>query len=143
MPRAFSDSGQYQPDKPQSSENSRPPLIFTGTVVARKALPEVPHRFAASGLDPRRHLGVLAAMSSTPHPAFTRSTIQDQSRHWPSQVFGMELVQQLLEGFLSCPAGHRHGLKIDRRLLYRALSSGTINLPPPRVRRRCPALHDD
>jgi hypothetical protein len=47
----------------------RPSLILTGTVVARKALREVPHRFAASGLDPLRHPGVLAAMSSMPQPA--------------------------------------------------------------------------
>jgi hypothetical protein len=45
------------------------PFIFTGTVAARKALREVSHRFAASGLDPRRHPGALAAMSSTPQPA--------------------------------------------------------------------------
>jgi hypothetical protein len=46
-----------------------PPFIFTGTVVARKALrPEV-HRFAASELDPGRHPGVSAPMSSTPQPA--------------------------------------------------------------------------
>jgi radical SAM superfamily enzyme YgiQ (UPF0313 family) len=62
-------------------------------------------------------------------------------RQW--QVFGAELIQQLLEGFFSCDAGHRHGLKIDRRLLYRACSSGAINLPPPRFRRRCPVLYDN
>jgi hypothetical protein len=124
---------------------STPTFIFTGTIVARKALRPEAHRFAASGLDPRRHPGVLASMSSTPRPAASttneqttaqRRTMQDQSRRRPSQVFSMELVQQLLEGFLSCPAGHRHGLKIDRRLLYRALSSGTINLPLPRFRER-------
>ena len=46
-----------------------PPSIFTGTVVARKALREDAHRFAASGLDPFLHPGALAAMSSTPQPA--------------------------------------------------------------------------
>jgi hypothetical protein len=113
------------------------------------------------GLTPRRHPGVLAAMFSTPQPApqiqvaatrclnnqqcLRRSSarMRDQSRRRPSQVFSMELVQQLLEGFLSRLTGHRHGLKISRRLLYRASSPGTINLPPPRVRRRCPALHDN
>jgi hypothetical protein len=73
----------------------------------------------------------------------SRCTVQDQSPRRPSQVFSMELVQQLLEGFLSCPAGHRHGLKIDRRLLYRALSSGAINLPLPRFRGRCSVLYDN
>ena len=68
---------------------------------------------------------------------------QDQSHRRPSLVLRLEPVQQLLEGFFSCPTGHRHGLKIDRRLLYRVSFSGTINLPPPRVRRRCPALHGD
>jgi hypothetical protein len=33
------------------------------------------------------------------------------------QGLGVELVQELLEGFLSRLTGHRHGLKIDRRLL--------------------------
>src|SRR5580700_10111732 len=47
----------------------RPPSIFTGPVVARKALRKEPHRFAASGLDPLRHPGVLAPMSSPPQPA--------------------------------------------------------------------------
>jgi hypothetical protein len=114
------------------------PLMFTWTVVARKALREVPHRFAASGLDPRRHPGVLAAMPSTPQPAtqipLTRSTVQDQSRRRPSQVLSTELVQKLLEGLSPCPTRGRHGRKIGRRLLYRALSSGTINLPLPRLR---------
>jgi hypothetical protein len=62
---------------------------------------------------------------------------------WPSQVFSMELVQELLEGLSSCPIGRRHGVKIDRRLHYRASSSSTINLPPPGVRWRCPELHDN
>jgi hypothetical protein len=39
------------------------------TVVVRKALREEPHRFAASELDPRRHPGVWAPMSSTPQHA--------------------------------------------------------------------------
>jgi hypothetical protein len=60
-----------------------------------------------------------------------------------SHLFSMELVQQLLEGLFSCPIGCRHGVKIDRRLLYRAPPSGTINLPPPRLRRGRPVLHDD
>jgi hypothetical protein len=153
---------------PKRTTNDPSPLhpaphtfILTGTGVARKALREDAHRFAASGLDPRRHPGALAAMSSTPQPAtqmqvsptqylnnqqcLRRSSarMRDQSRRRPSQGLGVELVQQLLEGFFSCPAGRRHSVKIDRRLLYRASSSGTINLPPPRVRRRCPALHGD
>jgi hypothetical protein len=61
----------------------------------------------------------------------------------PSQALsGVELVQQLPEGFLACPAGDRHGLKIDRRLHYRAYSAGAINLPPPRLRWGRPVLHD-
>jgi hypothetical protein len=44
-------------------------FIFTGTGVARRALREDAHRFAASGLDPRRHPGALAAMSLMPQPA--------------------------------------------------------------------------
>jgi hypothetical protein len=41
-----------------------PPIfIFTGTIVPRKALREVPHRFAASELDPHRHPGDLAAIN--------------------------------------------------------------------------------
>jgi hypothetical protein len=70
-------------------------------------------------------------------------TAGDPSHQGPSQALGVELVQQLLEGFLSCPAGHRHGLKIDRRLRYRACSPSAINLPPPRLRRGRPVLHDD
>jgi hypothetical protein len=50
-------------------KTSPPPFIFTGTIVARKAPRQRTHRFAASGLDPLRHPGVLAAMSSTPQPA--------------------------------------------------------------------------
>jgi hypothetical protein len=73
--------------------------------------------------------------------SYTHSTVQDQSHRRPSLVLRLEPVQQLLEGFFSCPTGHRHGLKIDRRLLYRVSFSGTVNLPPPRVRRRRPALH--
>jgi hypothetical protein len=47
----------------------------------------------------------------------------DPSHQGPSQaLLGVEPVQQLFEGFLTCPAGHRHGLKIDRRVHYRACS---------------------
>ena len=74
---------------------------------------------------------------------YGRLTAGDQSHQGPSQGLGVELVQQLLEGIFSCPAGHRHGLKIDRRLRYRACSPGAINLPPPRLRRGRPVLHDD
>jgi hypothetical protein len=49
------------------------PLILTGTVVARKALRHEAHRSAASGLDPRRHPGALAGMSSTPLLPFPRT----------------------------------------------------------------------
>jgi hypothetical protein len=66
-----------------------------------------------------------------------------RSRRGPLHALGIELLQELLEAFLSSPAGHRHGLKIDRRVRYRAWSSGAINLPPPWFRRRCPVLHDD
>jgi hypothetical protein len=52
------------------------------------------------------------------------------SHRRPSLVLRLEPVQQLLEGFFSCPTGHRHGLKIDRRLLYWVSLSGAINLPP-------------
>jgi hypothetical protein len=54
---------------PLHPDPQHPTFIFTGTVVARKALREVPHRFAASELDPRRLPGSLAAMSSRPQPA--------------------------------------------------------------------------
>jgi hypothetical protein len=40
----------------------------------------------------------------------------DPSHQGPSQALGVEFFQQFFEGFLSCPDGHRHGLKIDRRL---------------------------
>jgi hypothetical protein len=67
---------------------------------------------------------------------------------WPVTLAAMAGIRSgacpiALEGFFSCDAGHRHGLKIDRRLLYRTCSSGAINLPPPRFRRRCPALYDN
>lgn len=45
------------------------PFIFTGTAVARKALPQEAHCCAASGLDPRRHPGALASMLSMPEHA--------------------------------------------------------------------------
>jgi hypothetical protein len=54
----------------------------------------------------------------------------------------MELVQELLERFLSCLTGRGHRRKKRRGLRDRASSSSTINLPPPRVRRGSPALHD-
>ena len=59
-------TNQPSPSSPQTP--STPTSIFTRTVVAHKALRQVPHRFGASGLDPRRQPGVLAAMSSTPQP---------------------------------------------------------------------------
>jgi hypothetical protein len=57
----------------EPEQTTQPPLILTGPAVARKALREVPHRFAASGLDPLRHPGVLAAMSSAPLLPFPRT----------------------------------------------------------------------
>jgi hypothetical protein len=49
---------------------------------------------------------------SKPSPVqpLNRRTAQDQSRRRPSQVFSMELVQQLLKGLSSCPTGRRHGV---------------------------------
>jgi hypothetical protein len=63
MTRAFSNNATAI-SKPLRHHQSSPV-----TVVARKAPRPEAHRFAASGLDPRRHPGVLAAMSSTPQPA--------------------------------------------------------------------------
>jgi hypothetical protein len=62
-------------------------------------------------------------------------------RRWP--VLRLELVQKLPEGHFSCPTGRHHRGKKDWRLLNRVRSSGAINLPPPRVRRRCSELHDN
>jgi hypothetical protein len=61
--------GTPRPKPIQPLHPEHPTFIFTGTVVARKALRQQAHRFAASELDPRRHPGVWAAMSSTPQPA--------------------------------------------------------------------------
>ena len=44
----------------------------------------------------------------------TRRCFGDPSHQRPRQAFGMELVQQLLEGSFSCPAGRRHALEIHR-----------------------------
>jgi hypothetical protein len=43
------------------------------------------------------------------------------------QALRVELIQQLSQGLSSCPTGRRPGVKIDRCLLYRALSSGTTS----------------
>jgi hypothetical protein len=74
------------PPRPQ-----HPTFIFTGTVVARKALRQQAHRFAASGLDRRRHPGVLAAMSSTPpechsNPGLPHPPPQQTTRHPQPQI---------------------------------------------------------
>src|SRR5258705_6737480 len=66
-----------------------------------------------------------------------------RSRRRELQVLRLKLVQKLLEGHFSCPTGPRHRGKKDRCLLNRVRSSSTINLPPPRVRRRCSELHDN
>jgi hypothetical protein len=98
---------------------------------------------AAESLPLKSHSHPSYASATNSASTAQRRTVQDQSRRWPSQVLRLELVQQLLEGLSSRPAGRHHGVKTDRRLFYRALSSGTINLPLPRFRGRCPVLYDN
>ena len=54
---------------------------------------------------------------------------------------GIELVEQPCERRLAGQTGRSSGLKIDRRLLHRASSSGAVDFPPPRIRKRSAMLH--
>jgi hypothetical protein len=67
--RRLQDSGQYQPDEPQPSENSSPPLILSGAVVARKPCAKWRTASRLRGLTPAATPVVSAAMSSTPQCA--------------------------------------------------------------------------
>src|SRR5262249_49485346 len=50
---------------------------------------------------------------------------------------------QLVEGLLTRPPRRRRSVEIDRWQLDRIDISGSVNLPPPRLWRRCPVLHHD
>jgi hypothetical protein len=113
-------------------------LAFLASRIHQNALIEFGTTDLPNGRFPLCHRLLTHRAGKSP-----RYDLVARSRQGPSQVLGVELVQQLLEGFPSCPTGHRHGLKIDRRLLYRACSPGAINLPSPRLRRGGPVLHDD
>jgi hypothetical protein len=132
---------------------SRPPFLpilginYLMTRVARDDLRKMIQTKAAPGIQEAGKNPLfwkeIPEFSDLRSSAVPTARLKISSHRRPSLVLRLEPVQQLLEGFFSCPTGHRHGLKIDRRLLYWVSFSGTINLPPPRVRRRCPALHGD
>lgn len=56
---------------------------------------------------------------------------------------GRVLAQQKPERHLSRAIGLRHSLEINVGILDRGAATGPINLPPPRLRRFRPVLHDN
>src|SRR5215217_268650 len=54
----------------------------------------------------------------------------------------IEFSQEQFNCLFSCPVGHRHRFKIDRRLINRIISPRSINLPSPRLWMLGPVLDD-